>query len=149
MRFDFEVSGDKLVSRKLVRFGHRALDASPAFRLIADDMRRFERLRFATGGYGTWRPLSASTIEQKASKGLDQRILQATHGLRNSLTETNDPDQELIIRPSFMVFGSKNPIAKYHQDGTDRMPARKPLGFTEPQKRQIIRRVQTHIVSER
>lgn len=147
MRFEFEVHGDKLVSRKLVRFGNRAIDAAPAFRLIADDMRHYETERFDSAGNGTWAPLEASTIAQKARKGLDPRILHATERLRRSLTSDHAPDQELIITPAFMVFGSKVPYAQFHQKG-EGVPTRKPLGFTEGQKRQILRRLQAHVIHE-
>ena len=149
LQFEFESYGDKLISRKLLDLGDRSLDASPAFRLIADDLRGFERDRFDSRGYGTWSPLMPSTVAAKASEHLDPRVLHATLALRDSLTVKDAPDQELIITPDFMVFGTKRPYAGFLQRGTRKMVARKPLGFTEPQKVQVLKRLQRFIVTGR
>jgi hypothetical protein len=146
LRFEFESYGDKLVSRELLDLGDRALDARPAFRLIAEDFRHFEEARFDTRGYGTWRPLSPSTIREKARKGLDPRILHATGALRRSLTRRDAPDSYVRVFPNFMLFGSSVPYAHYLQTGTRKMPARKPLGFTEAQKVTTLKRLQRWIV---
>jgi phage gpG-like protein len=146
LRFEFESYGDKLVSRELLHVGDRALDARPAFRLIADDFREYEKARFDSRGEGTWRPLSASTVLGKARRGMDPRILHATGRLRASLTEKNDPDSYERIFPDFMLFGSSVPYAHFLQTGTRKMPARKPLGFTEAQKVTTLKRLQRFIV---
>ncbi len=146
LRFEFEAHGDKLVSREILDMGDRALDARPAFRLIADDFRQFERARFDSRGEGTWRPLAPSTIAEKARKGQDPRILHATGRLRASLTEREDPDAYERIFPNFMLFGSSVPYAHYLQTGTRKMPARKPLGFTEEQKVTTLKHLQRYIV---
>jgi hypothetical protein len=146
LKFTFEAHGDTLVSRELLDLGDRALDARPAFRLIADDFRAFEEARFDSRGNGTWRPLAPSTIAAKAGRGLDPRILHATGALRASLTKKRAPGSYSRVFPSFMLFGSTVGYAHYLQTGTRKMPARKPLGFTEAQKVQTLKRLQRFVV---
>lgn len=145
-QFTFEAYGEKLVSRELLDLGDRALDARPAFRLIVDDFRGYEATRFDTRGDGTWVPLAPSTVAEKARKGQDPRVLHATGSLRASLTERGAKDSYSRVYPTFMLFGTKRPYAKYLQGGTRRMPPRKPLGFTEAQKVQTLKRLQRFVV---
>jgi hypothetical protein len=146
LKFTFEAHGDTLVSRELLDLGDRALDARPAFRLIADDFREYERLRFESRGYGTWKPLAPATIREKARKGLDPRILHATLELLHSLTRKRAKGAYVRVFPNFMLFGSSVDHAGYLQTGTTDMPARKPLGFTEAQKVQTLKRLQRFVV---
>lgn len=146
LRFTFECEGDKLISRELLDLGDRALDARPAFRLIAEDFRHFEEARFDSAGYGSWRPLTPGTVHEKATRGLDPRILHATGALRRSLTRNRAPGSYSRVFPNFMLFGSTLSYAKYLQRGTRKMPARKPLGFTEAQKVQTLKRLQRFVV---
>lgn len=145
MRFDFEVEGDVLVSRKILRFGDRAVNASPAFRQIADDMMDWERELFDAQGGGQWRPIKEATREAKARADLDPRVLHATLALRESLTERGDENQKLLITDDFLVFGSTLKQAAIHQ----RQGVRRPLGFSELQKRSAIRTLQRFIVTGR
>lgn len=144
LRFEFEAYGDRLVSRELLDIGGRGLDARPAFELIADDLLASETRRFNSRGFGTWQPLAPSTIEQKARQRLDPRILHATGALRDSLTRRHAPHQELLIEPQFMVLGTTLDYARFHQQGTRRMPARKPLGFPVTQRRKAVKRIQKY-----
>jgi hypothetical protein len=146
LKFSIEADGDKLISRELLDLGDRALDARPAFRLIADDFREFETARFDSRGEGTWRPLSPSTVFAKASRGLDPRILHATGALRRSLTHKRAPGSYSRVFPNFMLFGSSISYAHFLQTGTRKMPARKPLGFTEAQKVTTLKRLQRWVV---
>lgn len=146
LRFEFESFGDKLISREILDMGDRALDARPAFRLIADDFREFEAERFDAEGNGTWEPLALSTVAEKARRGQDPRILHATLQLRNSLTKKGAKYSYSRIFREFILFGTSHPAGGYLQKGTEHMPARKPLGFTEPQKVVVLKRLQRHIV---
>jgi hypothetical protein len=153
IRFDIEMYGDRVISRELTRFGHHAMDARPAFNAIADHLIASEKQRFATKGDGTWAELAATTRARKAASGDPQvrananRVLVATGALRRSFTVRGAPGQVLIVEPRFMVFGSKLRTAEWHQRGTSRMPARKPLGFTEASKRKSVRMLQRWIVA--
>jgi phage gpG-like protein len=145
-RLDFSADGEQLFARHLLDVVDRGQDATPAFERIADDFMGYEKLRFDTDGYGTWAPLQPSTIAEKARKGLDPRVLRATGELHRSLTERGDPHQELHITPDFMLFGSNVEYARFHQRG-EGVPQRRPLGFTETQKRDTVRVLQRYLVT--
>jgi hypothetical protein len=147
LEFTFEAYGDKLVRRRMLDVSDRGIDARPAFSQIADDLMVFETRRFDTEGNGTWAPLAPTTVREKAERHLDPRILHATLALRRSLTRRGDPEQTLIIGSSFLVFGSKLKRGVYLQKGTRKMPARKPLGFNELQKRAVVKRLQRFVVT--
>jgi phage gpG-like protein len=148
VRLDLDVFGDEQISRELLRFSARAGNAQPAFHKIAEDMREQIGQQFATEGErgsGGWEPLKEATIAAKASAGLDPHILQATHSLMESLTGTGGDHIEEVTDDS-LLFGSSNAYGKFHQKGTSRMPARKPVDFTELDRRGFIRTLQAYIV---
>lgn len=152
MRFTFEISGDKLIEREILRVGAHARDARPAFAVIADFMMGETRRQFdSQGAYasGGWKPLKPATVRAKARRGLDPRILHATGALRRSLTRRGDTNQLLELRPDEMRFGSRLVYAAAHQRPrpTSPLPQRRPLEFTERAKRQIIRTLQRWIVT--
>ena len=73
-----------------------------------------------------WAPLAASTI---AKKGHDI-ILVETGALRASLVGVTG-DSIRDAGADFGVFGTSDPKAMFHQEGTSRMPARPPVGVSE------------------
>ncbi len=147
LKFSFSSDGDKLISRKLLDISARAVDVRPAFRLITDDFRVFEAARFDSRGEGTWRPLNPNTVREKAQKHQDPRVLHATLALRNSLTAKRAPGSYSRVHTNFMEFGTNVSYAKFLQTGTRHMPARKPLGFTEPQKVATMKRLQRFVMT--
>lgn len=155
VRFEMQAHGDKLVARELTRLGDRALDASAAFEEIAGQFMRAEKRRFETVGDGTWPPITASTRARKAASknptvvANANRVLVATGQLRRSLSVPGAPDQQVIVQPRSLTFSTTVPYAGYLQRGTSRMPARKPLGFTEHAKRDAVRTLQRHIIERR
>lgn len=164
MEFVFESHGEKLIARKIDRLGYRALTAKPAFEGIADRIRGYEKRLFdsegASGGR-PWEPLAASTVARKAGGGfatigadggvsigsLDPRILHATHRLRKSLTDANDPEHLEIATNDSLVFGSLVPYGKYHARGSGHLPKRRPIQFNEAQKRRILKRLQLYLMT--
>jgi hypothetical protein len=48
--FEFEVHGEKLVSRRMHRLADRVVDFSPAFEKVADDLRASEQRLFDSEG---------------------------------------------------------------------------------------------------
>jgi phage gpG-like protein len=149
VKIDFDVYGDKQISRELLRFASYAGNAQPAFHKIAEDIREQIGEQFATEGErgsGGWAPLQESTIAAKAAAGLDSHILQATHALMESLTGTGGDHIEQVTDDS-LLFGSSISYGKFHQKGTSRMPARKPVDFTELDRRGFVRTLQRFLVS--
>lgn len=148
MRIDFDVYGDEQISRELLRFSARAGNAQPAFGQIADDMREQIAEQFDSEGErgsGGWAPLKETTIVAKTAAGLDPHILQATRVLKESLTQTGGEHIEEITDDS-LVLGSRDPKGKFHQKGTSKMEARKPVDFAELDRRSYVRTLQRYIV---
>jgi phage gpG-like protein len=150
VKLRFEVFGDEQIERELLRFSAYVGSAQPAFREMADRMREQIGEQFATEGQrgsGGWAPLAESTLAAKAAAGLDSHILQATHSLLESLTEPGGDHIE-EISDEHLLFGSRNPYGSFHQKGTSRMPARKPVDFTELDRRGLVQILQRFLVTE-
>jgi hypothetical protein len=85
--------------------------------------------QFATegsfGGHG-WAALSPRYAAIKATMFPGKPILQATGALRQA---ASNPRGEYTSRA--MTLTIDNPVASYHQEGTDKMPAR-PIVFGDP-----------------
>lgn len=150
MRVAYDVFGEKVVARRLLRLGTRALAPEPILKVIAAQMRdQMEELFDTEGGSGSeggWEPLAAATVAYKAREGLSPKILQATEEMRNSLTEEGLNHIEIIQRDE-LIFGTSDPKAKFHESGTRNMPARDPLDIlTEGNIRGYVREVQRYIM---
>lgn len=147
MLIELSAHGDVQVSRRLLRFGERAINAAPAFEFIATELMRIEREQFDTEGQrssGGWAPLAESTLAQKTGPS----ILVESGELKASLTERGHPSQRLIISDTFMVFGSEVDYAAYHQRGTAHMPRRRPLELTEHDRAHtVVRTLQRWITT--
>lgn len=153
---EFEVFGDVQISRKILRFGERAGDAQPAFLKIIDSMEDDIAELFSTEGSSggeAWAPLADSTLRRKERRGEGTSILQATRALLDSLTSNTHASGIRETGPDELVFGSSlmTPDGKYslvelHQGGTEDMPARKPIQFSEPQKKGYVKQLQRYIV---
>lgn len=152
MKIVFEVAGDRQIEREILRVGERAVDARPAWYLVADLFMRETARQFETeGAYasGGWAPLKQATLHRKELRGEDPRILHATGALRASLTLRGDPFMVLDAQPGELVFGSKLPYAAAHQSPRpgSRLPRRRPLEFTEQARRDTVKIIQRWIIT--
>lgn len=148
---EFEAFGHKQVARKLERMTAFAGDASPAWRVIIDMMKSDIQEQFDSQGgsmSGGWAPLKPVTIAIKRRLGLRPEIMRATDRLMNSLTDAANSDQEMHVSPLEFSFASKVDYGKYHmgpaKDGS--RPARKPIDFTETQRRKYVKVLQAYLV---
>jgi hypothetical protein len=148
---EFEVFGHKQLERELTRFADLAGDAAPAWEEIIDLIRADIQEQFDTEGgsmSGGWAPLKPVTVERKAAAGLSTQIMRATDRLMQSLTDDRGSDQTRIVEPHGFEFGSKVDYGKYHmgpaKDGS--RPARKPVDFTEEQRRKYVKVLQEYLV---
>ena len=148
MKLHFDIYGDEQIQRELLRFANYTGNAGPALQQIADDMREQIADQFATEGErgsGGWAPLQESTIAAKAAAGLDPHILQATGALMESLTGRGGDNIE-EVSDDHLVLGSRVAYGKFHQKGTSKMPARKPVEFSELDRRGFVRTLQRFLV---
>jgi hypothetical protein len=148
VQIEVEVFGDKQISRHLLRFGERAVRATPLWNSLYRDLQNIERVQFLTEGAhgsGGWAALAPSTIADKERRGLSPWILRASEILFNSLTGRG-LGQIKEIGPDFMRFGSDIPYGIYHQRGTVHMPMRKVIDITEPERVAIVKKIQMFLV---
>ncbi|QKY79777.1 hypothetical protein SEA_BUMBLE_11 [Arthrobacter phage Bumble] len=114
----------------LDRFRQNLENAEPAFRDIAAYQKTVVNARvFAQQGSaetGRWSPLSPRYGAWKARVRPGRPILVFDGDLRQAFTSMQHGVSEVWDRG--MVVGAADPIARYHQDGTDTMPARPILG---------------------
>lgn len=160
IEIEISIAGDVQVSRKLLRFGDRAMDASPAFHSIADLLEGSERRQFATGGrYASagWRALADSTKKAKARssdptvRANAEKILEATGALMESLTadvEGVEGGAVRIVDPHQLIFGTQIDYAKYHQRGRG-VPQRRVLEVRARDRREMVKRLQRWITTGR
>ena len=151
MRLSLDVYGEEQLERELLRFSAYAGAPQPAFRKIAEDMREQIAEQFESEGKrgsGGWTPLKEATVLAKAAAGHDPHILQATRSMMESLTRVGGDHIEKIT-DSELLFGSKVSYGKFHQKGTSNLPARKPVDFSEVNRRGFVRTLQRYIVEGR
>ncbi|MGL3805849.1 phage virion morphogenesis protein [Paeniglutamicibacter sp. R2-26] len=113
----------------LTRFEDHVQDAEPVFEAMADHVATMNQRQFdAQGSYygGAWSPLSPKYAAWKAAKRPGRPILVFDGLLRESLTQRPFGVDEITSKS--MTVGTGIDYARYHQDGTDTMPARELLG---------------------
>lgn len=140
--------GDTQVDRTLERMAGDVEDARPAWEVLAERFRNNELRQFRTEGQhasGGWAPLSADYAAWKARHYPGKPILERTGDLKRSLTER--PFGVEVLEPGFMLVGSAVPYGEYHQQGTPRMPRRRPVELPEDERREWVRVLQRFIVT--
>lgn len=139
--------GEAQLDRTLARVELAAADASPAFEVIAEEFLVAERQQFASEGAfgsGGWAPLSEDYARWKERHYPGAKILHATGDLEASLTE--GPDIR-VIEPHMMILGSAVAYGRYHQEGTDRMPRRRPIELPEALRRGWVKVLQRYLIT--
>ncbi len=121
--FSFAFDGVEPFEIGLTRVKHMLNDLSPLWDIVEKElealMHEEEANQGGVGGIGGWAPLAQSTIDRYG----DHPILYLTGRMFESLMqETADTIYE--PGPTMMVWGTSVEYAHFHQEGTDRMPAR-------------------------
>lgn len=134
----------KHVSTRLNAIGRRASDLAPVMHEIALDMMRIEVQVFKTkgsrGGGRRWVKLTDETVRKKKittilqTEGASPKYgsLGNQNTLYRSLTIEKAPYQVLKIYKSSLLFGTKRPYSRVHQDGNSarNIPQREFMRFT-------------------
>ena len=120
-----EGSGFQALSLALERFGENVSNAEPIFDEIADDFAAHQEANFRSSGglHGGWMPLSPRYAAWKSLRYPGAPILTLTGRLRATMTQRPLGVERITSRS--MEIGTDVPYAKYHQQGTRRMPQRK------------------------
>jgi phage gpG-like protein len=149
------VRGNVEIERTLTRWARRAGDSAPAMEEIKEYMEEMERRQFATEGASSgrpWAPLQEDTKEQRKDKA-GNKILDFSGALRESLTNSDDPNAIRLITPGMVKFGTKLAYADDHQrsykskDGS-RVPARRPIDPTRRDRYVILKIMNSWITQD-
>nr|WP_276611861.1 phage virion morphogenesis protein [Kineococcus vitellinus] len=92
--------------------------------------------------------MKPSTLASKRRVRGQLRILQEKQDLRKSLTNKRSSDGILRVEDAgkTIFMGTKDPKARFHQEGTRRMAQRKVVDLTRRQQQSMLRTVQRHVV---
>ena len=130
---------------RFARNAAEALDASRAgpvqdgLLAASDVYMQAMRDRFAREGDGDWAPLADSTVREREEKGYgDHPTLHRTGSLESSL-QRGDGYHVIDVTAAGVSEGTAHPNARFHQDGTDRMPARPILVQPSPDTVDAVR----------
>jgi phage gpG-like protein len=129
-----EAPDAEALAQRLQRFAASVSDARPAFEAMLPYLNRGEEQAWSTSGaaLGThWPP--AADPERK----VDPRMLVATGALRASLAGQTG-ESERVATSTELRFGTRVPYARFHEDGTSRMPARPFLGVPDSMSRELV-----------
>lgn len=144
----FDLDGDVQLSRYLDIMAENLSDFRPLFEDISDDFRSTMSGIFsgegAFEGNSKWAPLSPAYKEWKAKKFPGKPILQAKGNLMKSLTSIGGNHVSHVSSDSLEI-GTKDLKAMFHQKGTRKMPQRKLIELTQPQKRRWTRLAHKYI----
>lgn len=138
----FEVFGEKVVARKLLRFGERAMDMSPAWDDVTTEFQKAFERNFSQQGPG-WSPLKPSTIRSRIAQGYAPGpILTRSGAYRRAMTsglKTHRSSDELIaLAPTVPGL--------FHQKGTSTPMVARPLRVKETEKRNIMKILQRALI---
>lgn len=150
MKLTIGLGGEAQLSRTLARITQRIDDWSPAFNAIADQLAEENRKQFQTEGQhasGGWPALSPAYRVWKEKNYPGKPILQRSGALFKALTER--PFGSEHIGPSSMSIGvgDEIPYAKYHQQGTAKMPRRRPLELTAQARNRMMKTMQRYAIT--
>ena len=145
------------IDAKLAAFGQQIGDLSPAFEAIGEDLLGdFAANMTMEGGLygktarsylgeaaGPWKPLADSTVRERERLGYGgaHPILQRKGELRESLTIRGGVGNVFEVSPDRLRVGTSLFFAFFHQDGTQKMPARPLVGVSRQRRSAIKQRL--------
>lgn len=98
------------------------------------------------GASGKWTALTAAYAKVRLRKWGNQPILTASGTLYRSLTQERAEGSTFTESAQEMEVGTTIKYAGYHQTGTNKMPARPILDFTDAQEGQLMKPIQDKLV---
>jgi len=144
------------------RFTSGLSDLRPAWPDVFDEIEEIEAQEFAAEGgkhgpHGGWKPLSAGyalwkTTKYQGPKGeLYPKVLSLSGALYESLAGRSSESIRVGKRDGF-TFGTTIDYARYHQEGGENLPVRRPIdpprgGIRDPWSI-VARAIQRHAVKE-
>lgn len=150
LRISFSIFGEQLLDRTLARFEGAPEDMRPVWDELQKSFEKNERKLFATegaSGGAAWAPLSPKYAAWKMQHYPGKPILEREGDLKESLTNLNSSGSILVKEMNYAIFGTAVDYARFHAQGVG-VPQRPPVQMTEAQRRNWLKIIQRHIVSE-
>ncbi len=111
-------------------------DVSDVWPVVIHEFYQIENEQFDTQGHGKWAPLSPAYAKWKAAHFPGRSLLVQTEKLKTEATGGGS----ISATPQQLSIAFRGvPYFKFHQQGTSRMPARKPIDLTPGDKQRIIK----------
>ena len=149
------ITGQKETTRRLATWGAAITDLSPAWTLLAGDLRdSFMDQTMMEGGmlgrWSKWADLRPATIADRIRRGYTgpHPIEWVDGNQLRSLAIKGAPGNVEIITPEQLSVGSDWFTAAWQHYGTKRMVARPLVGISWKMKKNIINRLNTYIMDE-
>jgi hypothetical protein len=95
-----------------------------------------------------WAALSPAYAKVKRKMRPRKGILVWDGNLRRSLAEVSDPAHIVRMQGRIISLGTRHKLARWHQDGTGRMPARPPVRKSPTQVNQLKIAIAKGLVSQ-
>jgi len=141
VNLNFEIDGEQQLSRFFELAGNIIADYRSIFEQWGNDFRQTQENVFASEGAfegrAKWQALSPKYAEWKSLYYPGQPILTRSGELRTSLTSEGG-DHVFDYKETEMWIGTSIGYAIFHQRGTYKMPKRKVVELTDPQKKRWV-----------
>jgi phage gpG-like protein len=144
----YEVDNDNKFKKALNKAIKSVSDLRFPMGEISRDIFKNTKKNFILKGNGQYPALSPKYKAFKMKKRPSAPILVFDGDLRNSVTGTGNQDTILNIGKQSLVQGTKVPYAKFVQEGTEFMPARKYLFIDNAQIIRFKRILQDYVTAK-
>ena len=148
-RVSFRVEGEGQIERAFELEAKMAEDMSVPLSRMADVILQKVNEQFTTEGAhseaGGWKPLSPEYAAWKAKHYPGAPILVRTGKMKELLL---DKTSAVTVEKQRMIYHPRSEYAGYHQRGTSKMPARKPVNLTMADRKAALNTVFTEWVNE-
>lgn len=141
----YEVDNDKRFVKALDKAIKQVGDLRFAMGEISRDIFKTTKQNFILGSSGKYPPLLPKYFAFKKKVRPGAPILVFNGTLRDSVTGTGTSDTILNIGKQSLVQGTKVPYARFVQEGTRKMPARKFLFIDDAQAIRIERIIADYV----
>lgn len=153
IRFTVRTEGLEQMGFALSRFGQDLSDWRRAWPMVSRAIERIEERLFAgegsKGHRGKWAALSPKYAAWKSKHYPGQAILRLTDAMYDSLTKAGASMAVVEVSDPLKMFrGTEVPYAKFHQSGTEKMPARHPVDLTERDQLEIAKEIHQYVVKQ-
>lgn len=154
VHLSFQIDGRDALSRVLQDISDDVQNWRPALEQMAADFYQTQGNVFQNEGsfegLSGWPPLSPQYAIWKSNNYAGRPMLVLTGRLRAALTTPGAPGSIKQLDDRNLTLGVDVPVGSYnlarlHQDGTSRMPARPVLRLTDPQRSRWVRYLHTHL----